>query len=283
MIKTGQFQSLKMLRQTSVGFFLGDEEGNEVLLPNKYCPEEFNQDESLEVFVYRDFEDRQIATNLIPKITLHQFAFLQVKSIEPMGAFLDWGLEKELLVPFKEQRMPMESGRWYVVYLDLDEQTDRLFASNKIENHLQNQELELQAGDRVDLVIYQKTDLGFSVIINHQHKGLIYHNEIFKKIKIGDQLEGYIKTIREDHKIDVTLQPTGFLKTRDRNAGIILEKLKEADGLIFVSDKSSPEEIYQFFGMSKKAYKNAVGSLYKEKIIGIEATHIFLTNESSGT
>lgn len=278
MIETGKYQTLKMLRETGVGFYLGDDGGEEVLLPNKYCPDTFKQDEALEVFIYRDHEDRKIATNLTPGILLHEFAFLKVKSVEPTGAFLDWGLEKDLLVPFKEQRMPMEANRWYVVYMNLDPKTDRLYASNKIESRLQNQELTVQEGDGVDLVVFQKTNLGYNVIINHLHKGLIYHNEIFKKIHIGDRLKGFIKSIREDHKIDVSLQPTGYLHTKDRNVEIIMEKLEEADGVLFVSDKSTPDEIYKIFGMSKKAFKKAVGALYKQKRIGMESTHIFLVS-----
>lgn len=276
MIETGKYKTLKMLRQTGVGFYLGDEDGEDVLLPNKYCPEQFVQDGEIRVFIYRDHEDRKIATNIIPKIHLNEFALLQVTSVEPVGAFMDWGMEKELMVPFKEQRMPMEEDRWYVVYMDLDPKTDRLFASNKIENHLQNEELSVQEGDQVDLIAFQKTDLGYSVIINSQHKGLIYHNEIFRTIKIGDRLPGYIKTIREDNKIDVSLQPTGYLNTKDPNCELIMSQLAESDGILFVSDKSTPEEIYSVFGMSKKAYKKAIGALYKEKKIGIEPSHIFL-------
>lgn len=278
MIEIGKFQKLKMLRQTSVGFYLGDEEGNEVLLPNKYCPNPFTQDAEIEVFIYRDHEDRKIATNLTPAIRLNEFGFLKVTAVEPVGAFLSWGLEKELLVPFKEQRKPMEEGRWYVVYMTLDEKTDRLFASNKIDNYLQNEQLTVQEGSPVDLLIYKETDLGYSVIINHMHKGVIYHNEIFKEIRIGDRMKGYIKKIREDQKIDVTLQPQGYLQTIDPNSELIMNLLKESDGVLFVSDKSSSEEIQEIFGISKKAFKKALGALYKEKKIGIEPSHIFLTN-----
>lgn len=278
MIAIGKFQKFKILRQTSPGFYLGDEEGNEVLLPNKYCPEHFTQDAEIEVFIYRDHEDRKIATTLTPAIRLNEFGFLKVAAVGPVGAFLDWGLEKELLVPFKEQRLPMEEGRWYVVYLALDEKTDRLYASNKIDNYLQNEHLTVQEGSPVDLLIYQKTDLGFSVIINHLHKGVIYHNEIFREIRIGDRMKGYIKKIREDQKIDVTLQPEGYLQTIDPNCTMIMDHLKESDGILFISDKSSSKEIQDIFGISKKAFKKALGALYKEKKIGIEPSHIFLAN-----
>jgi predicted RNA-binding protein (virulence factor B family) len=270
MIEVGKFNNLRMLRETTVGIYLGDVTGEDILLPNKYCPENFVQDEEIEVFVYRDYADRKIATNLIPKIFLHEFALLQVNSIEQVGTFMDWGLEKDLMVPFSEQKQRMEEGRWYIVFLDLDTETDRLFASNKLEKYLQNKQLTISEGDEVELLIMQKTDLGYSAIINNRHKGLLYDSEVFTKLNIGEKKTGYIKKIREDNKIDLTLQAPGYEKSNDANAEKIFEVLKDHQGFIAANDKSTPEEISALFGMSKKSFKKAIGALYKEKKITIE-------------
>jgi len=271
MIEVGKYNELEILRDTSVGLYLGDEAQEEdVLLPNKYCPKDFKIGDKLDVFVYRDYEDRKIATNLTPKIFLNEFAFLKVVSVSNVGAFLDWGLEKDLMVPFKEQRQKMEEGRWYVVYLDLDERTDRLFASNKIEHYLQNHELTVEIKQEVDIMVMQKTDLGYSVIVNGQHKGLVYKNEVFKTLKVGDSLKGYVKEIREDNKLDISLQPIGYEQFNDVNVDKVYRFLMEQDGYMILTDKSSPEEIYDTFNMSKKAFKKAVGALYKDRRISIE-------------
>ncbi|PKP17114.1 MAG: GntR family transcriptional regulator [Bacteroidetes bacterium HGW-Bacteroidetes-21] len=268
MIEIGKYNDLKILRQTSVGLYLGD--GTEdVLLPNKYCPEKFEIDDVLSVFVYLDYAERKIATNITPKINLHEFALLQVSAVTEFGAFMDWGLEKELLVPFKEQNMRLEEGRWYIVYLDLDTQTDRLYATNKIEKRLQNDVLTVAEKDEVDLVIYQKTDMGYTVIVNHQHKGLVFENEIFRELRVGDKLKGYIRNIREDNKLDISLSPIGYERAVDEHCDIVFKKLAANQGFMNVTDKTSPEEIYLHFGMSKKAFKKAIGSLYKDRVIEI--------------
>ena len=277
MIPIGQHQDLTILRHTTVGLFLGDEEGDEdVLLPNKYCPQNFEIGEKINVFVYRDHEERIIATNLQPKILLHQFALLRVTSVSNIGAFLDWGLEKELLVPFREQRQKMEEGRWYIVYLDLDKKTDRLYATNKIEKRLKNEPLTVKEGETVDLIVMKKTDLGFSVIVNQQHEGLIFDSDIFTKLNIGDKIKGYVKQIRDDNKIDISLQPIGFENFNDPNCELILNKLKAQKGFLPITDKSTPEEIYSKFGVSKKAYKKAIGTLYKQRKIILQPDGIKL-------
>lgn len=277
MIPIGQHQDLTILRHTTVGLFLGDEEGDEdVLLPNKYCPQNFEIGDKINVFVYRDHEERIIATNLKPKILLHQFALLRVTSVSNIGAFLDWGLEKELLVPFREQRQKMEEGRWYIVYLDLDEKTDRLYATNKIEKRLKNDQLTVIEGEAVDLIVMKKTDLGFSVIVNQLHEGLIFDSDIFTKLNIGDKIKGYVKQIRDDNKIDVSLQPIGFENFNDPNCELILSKLKAQKGFFSITDKSTPEEIYSKFGISKKAFKKAIGTLYKQRKIILQPEGIKL-------
>ncbi len=276
MIEIGKYNKLKILRRTPFGIYLGDDSGEDVLLPFKYCPEKFKMGETLEVFVYLDHNEMKIATSIKPKIVLHEFAILKVKDVSDVGAFMDWGLEKDLFVPFREQRQRMEEGRSYIVYLDVDKNTDRLYASNQIAKILQNDQIELSNGDEVDLVILKQSDLGYNVIVNHKHRGLIYENEIFRKLKIGERLKGYVKQIREDQKIDISLQPIGYEKSNDLNTQLIIDTLKENDGFLGITDKSSPEEINIQLGISKKAFKKSVGFLYKERKITIESDGIYL-------
>jgi len=277
MIEIGKYNNLRILRRTPFGLYLGDESGNDVLLPTKYCPNKFELGDEMKVFVYLDHNEKEIATNIIPKILLHEFAMLQVKDVADVGAFMDWGMVKDLFVPFKEQRQRMEEGRWYIVYLDIDRNTDRLYASNQIDKILQNEDINLTAGEKVDLLVLKETDLGFTVIVNNQHKGLIYENEIFKPLNIGDKLIGYVKNIREDNKIDISLQPIGFENFNDVNTELILQKLIENEGFLAITDKSTPDEIYSTFGISKKAFKKSLGSLYKQRKISIEPNGIKIT------
>lgn len=279
MIPIGKNQDLTILRHTSVGLYLGDESGEDVLLPNKYCPEKFTIGEKLNVFVYRDYEERKIATNLRPKILMHQFALLRVTSVSHVGAFMDWGLEKELLVPFREQRQKMDVGRWYIVYLDLDKETDRLYATNKIEKRLQNKMLTATEGDAVDVLVMKKTDLGFSVIVNQQHEGLIFESDVFSALNIGDKVIGYVKQIRDDNKLDISLHPIGFKNFNDPNCDRVLKCLKTHKGFLPIADKSTPEEIHKQFGISKKAYKKAIGTLYKQRKIMLHPDGIELISD----
>ena len=276
MIEIGRYNKLKILRQASVGLYLGDVSGEDVLLPHKYCPKNFKIEDEVEVFVYRDHEERKIATNLTPKIHLNEFALLQVTAVTDVGAFLDWGMEKELFVPFMEQKQKMKEGRWYIVYLDLDTKTDRLYASNKIDKHLENDMLTIKEKEEVELLVLQKTDLGFTVIVNNRHKGLLFNNEIFRELNIGDKLKGFVKKIREDNKIDISLQAIGYNKFIDTNSDLIYRALLENDGFLAVTDKTSPDEIYLQFGMSKKAFKRTLGALFKQKKIKIQPNGIKL-------
>lgn len=260
-IEIGKYNELEIVRESSVGLYLGDKEGEDILLPNKYCPSAFKIYDVLKVFVYKDYANRKVAVTLTPKILLYQFAFLQVNAVSKVGAFMDWGMEKDLLVPFGEQRQRMEEGRWYIVYLDLDTETDRLYASNKIEQRLQNDDLAVAEGDKVDVMVMHKSDIGYSVIVNNNHKGLVFDNEIFTDLNIGDKLTGYVKKIREDNKLDISLQPIGYLNFNDANSKIIYDALVESEGFIEVTDKSSPDEINFRFGISKKAFKKALGAL----------------------
>jgi len=279
MIEQGKHIELKVAKRATFGLYLADESGEEVLLPNKYCSDEMTPGDTIEVFVYKDSEGRKVATTLTPKIFINEFALLKVTAVTGVGAFLDWGLEKELMVPFREQKQKLEMGRWYIVYLDLDKKSDRLYASNRVERFLQNDQISVKEGDEVALVVLQKTDLGYSVIINHAHKGLIFDNEIFQEIRVGDRLNAYVKKIRDDQKIDISIQPIGFRKFNDSNSELIFKTLVENDGFLAVTDKSSPDEIYTQFGISKKAFKKSLGALYKQKKVDIQPDGIKLIVE----
>ena len=273
MINLGKLNTLTILRDTSVGLFLGDTDGRDILLPNKYVPESYEIGSELTVFCYLDYDERPVATTLEPEIMIGEFQLLQVIEVNEYGAFLDWGLEKHLLVPFREQRTKMKEGQWYVVHCYLDERTDRLVASNKLDNFLSNDELTVKESDVVELVVTRLTDLGWEVIINNKHKGLVYANEIFKKIAVGDTIKGVIKKIRPDNKIDVSLQPLGE-KILEPAATKIYETLMAHGGFMGLHDKSDPEDIKEELQMSKKTFKKGIGTLYKARKIEIRADGI---------
>ncbi len=274
MITLGTYNTLEILRDTSVGLFLGDGEGNDILLPNKYVPENYEIGQELKVFCYLDHSERPVATSLEPDILVNEFQLLKVVEVNEFGAFMDWGLEKHLLVPFREQRDKMQEGHWYVVYCYLDQQSNRLVGSNKIDRFLSNDTLSVKEDDVVDLLVSRKTELGYEVIINNLHKGLVYNNEIFKSISIGDNTKGVIKKIRPDHKIDVSLQPLGE-KILEPAANKIYEQLMAHGGFLGLHDKSDPELIKEELQMSKKVFKKGIGTLYKARKIEIKNDGIY--------
>lgn len=274
MIEIGQYNTLKIIRDTSVGLFLSD--GNtDVLLPNKYVPKRFEIEDEINVFIYLDHEERLTATTLKPYVKRDEFAYLQVSYINQYGAFLNWGLEKDLFVPFKEQARKMEEGKRYLVYAYLDEKTNRLVASSKLNQFLEYENIELELGEEVDLIVSHITELGINVIINFKYKGLLYKDEVFENLTPGKKLKGYIKNIREDKKIDVSLTLPG-LEGIEENAQVVLEELKASNGFLRLTDNSHPEEIKTVLKMSKKAFKKAIGNLYKQKIISIKEDGIYL-------
>jgi uncharacterized protein len=275
MLFIGKYNYLTIERVTSVGMFLSDVEGEEVLLPNQYITDDMQVDDQIKVFVYLDSEDRPVATTQTPKIVRNEFAFLEVKDVSEYGAFLDWGLIKDLFVPFREQTKPMEIGEWHVVFLYLDQKTQRLLASSKIDKFFESERLTVGEGDEVDLLVYQKTDLGYNAVVNQYHKGLIYANEVFQPINIGDSLKGYVKKIREENKLDISLQKTGY-EVVEPVAKQILEELQKGKGFLNLSDSSSPEEIYQKLKISKKVFKKAIGGLYRQGMIRISEDGIYL-------
>jgi uncharacterized protein len=275
MIRIGEYNKLVVSRGSQLGFFLVDELGEEVLLYQKYAPKTINIGDEMEVFVYTDSEDRPIATAQKPLVQVDSFAFLRVVDVSPFGAFLDWGLDKDLLVPMKEQVKQMVLGKYYVVFVTLDESSQRLIASTKISNFLDNESHELKHNQEVDLIVFEETETGYFVIINLHHKGLIYKNEIYTKIAIGDEIKGYIKQVKEGNLIDVSLQKIGF-ENIDINSKLILDLLSKNGGRLNLHDNSSPEEIQKMLKMSKKTFKKAVGVLYRQKMIILEDKQIVL-------
>ena len=284
MIEIGKYNTLTILRDTKVGLFLGnpqeDPEGiNDILLPNKYVPNNFEIGDDLTVFVYLDHEERPVATTIEPYILLNEFALLRVNYVNKIGAFLDWGMEKDIFVPFKEQARPMEKGKRYLVYLYLDEKTNRLVASSKTNQFLNYDQLTVEKGEEVNLIVSHITEIGINVIINEKHKGLIYKDEVYDdSIRTGDRLRGYIKTIRTDNKIDVSLQIQGY-QSIEPNAQLILGELKASRGFLRLTDNSHPEDIKTVLKMSKKTFKKAIGALYREKVIEIKEDGIYLIKE----
>lgn len=278
MLFIGKYNYLTIERVTSVGMFLSDVEGEEVLLPNQYITDDMQVGDQIKVFVYLDSEDRPVATTQTPKIIRNEFAFLEVTDVSEYGAFLDWGLIKDLFVPFREQAKPMEIGEWHVVFLYLDQKSQRLLASAKIDKFLESERLTVQEGDEVDLLVWQKTDLGYNVVVNQYHKGLIYANEVFQPLEIGDSLKGYVKKIREENKLDISLQKTGY-EVVEPVAKQILEEVKKGKGFLNLSDNSSPDDIYNRLKISKKVFKKAIGGLYKQGIIRITEDGIYLTEK----
>jgi predicted RNA-binding protein (virulence factor B family) len=278
MIKTGEINTLKVVRRAEQGYYLEDEEENDVLLPNNTAPEGLQFGDMIEVFIYRDSDDRIIATTEKPLAMTGEFACLEVVGTSQIGAFLDWGLAKDLFVPFREQKSRMQDGRNYIVYVYLDNDSDRVVASSKIERFLNKLPQNYVSGQSVDLTIYEETELGFKAIINKTHTGILYENEVFQALRIGQEVKGFIKKIREDGKIDLSLQRPGQEKA-DSVQEALLQKLQEKGGFLPVNDHTQPEVIYAMFGFSKKNFKKAAGALYKKKIISIENEGIRLVIE----
>lgn len=273
-MQIGEYNTLEILRSTKVGLFLGDGT-NDVLLPNKYVPKEFQIGDSLTVFVYLDHEERPVATTLKPYIKLNEFAHLKVNYINKFGAFLNWGLEKDLFVPFKEQARPMEEGKRYLVYCFMDEKTNRLVASSKTQQFLDKEEANYTNGEEVDLIISHISDAGINVIINEKHRGLAYANEVYGDIKPGLRMKGYIKQVRPDGKLDVSLRKLG-VEAIEPSAQVILDELQANKGFLGLHDNSHPEDIKTVLKMSKKTFKKAIGTLYKQQLIEIKDDGIYL-------
>lgn len=276
MIKVGQFNSLKVLRLVEIGAYLDNgEEG--ILIPKRFLPRDVQQGELLDVFIYHDSEGRIIATTQKPLAMAGEVARLRVVSVTLQGAFLDWGLMKDLFVPKSKQLTGMRVGGEYLVMVYIDEQTGRIAATEKIDPFLQNDLLSVKELDPVDIVLYRRSDIGYVVIINNQHTGVLHFNEIYREVREGDKFKGYVKRIYPDNKIDVVLGTSGYKRVEEETDKII-RLLKENEGYLPYHDKSEPEEIYEFFGMSKKTFKMATGNLYKKKLIVFTQTGIKLAD-----
>ena len=271
----GKVNPLKVVKVVDFGVYLDGGSDGEILLPKRYVPEVCELDDTLSVFIYNDSEDRLIATTEKPYVMVGEFAALEVVEVNEVGAFLDWGLMKNLMVPFREQKIKMEEGRRYPVFVFVDFDSKRITASAKIEKFVDESKPELEVGQEVDLLIYKKTDMGWKAVINQQYTGVLYDNEIFKEIHTGETLKGFVKQIRPDDKIDLMLQKAGFEKIDDF-ALKLHALLKEADGFLPFTDKSQADDIYEAFGISKKTFKKAVGDLYKKRQILLEPDGIRL-------
>ncbi len=276
MIVVGEMNLLRADRKTLNGIYLVDDrDGAEVLLPNKYIPEDLELGDEIDVFVHHDSENRPIATTLTPKLKVDGFAFLEAKQMTKVGVFMETGLAKDLLIPPPLMAKPMSVGQTYLVYTFKDKVSGRLVGTTKIREYLKYDHITVKSGEEVDLMVYDSTNLGYKVVINEKHEGLLYHNEVFQPVKIGDTLKGFIKTIREGNKIDVRLQRSG-VKNIEPSAQKILDKLKASKGVLRLNDNSSPEDITAELQMSKKAFKKAIGSLYKQRLIRIAGDGIHL-------
>lgn len=265
-IELGKFNHLEVVKLVDFGVYLDGEESGEILLPTRYVPSNCEIGDILNVFLYLDSEERLIATTLTPYVQVGQFAYLEVAWINEYGAFLNWGLMKDLFVPFSEQKMKMQVGRSYIIYAYLDEESYRIVATAKIDKYLSKEAPDYQPGQEVDILIWQKTDLGFKAIIENEYPGLIYDNEVFQDVRTGMQMKAYVKQVRDDGKIDIMLQKSGMARVGDFSDRL-LQYIKDEGGRIGINDKSDADLIYDTFGVSKKTFKKAVGDLYKKRLI----------------
>lgn len=272
----GQYNKLTINRFVPPGAYLVNDEDDEVLLPNKYVKEAFEVGDELEVFIYKDHEERLVAVTDKPFIELYGFAYLRCTDVNHNGAFVDWGMEKQLMIPYAEQATKMEEGKNYIVYLGIDDATQRLYGSTKVQKYLDNDHILIENGQEVDLLVTGYSDLGCKVIINDTYEGLIFKNQIIKHLTVGTYTKGFVKFIRADGKIDVVLERQGRQKVED-HGGQILEYLKQNNGISKVTEKSNPEEIRAVYGMSKKTFKQVLGDLYKQRKILLSDTEIKLS------
>ncbi|MBR1595796.1 MAG: GntR family transcriptional regulator [Phocaeicola sp.] len=277
-IELGKYNQLEVVKEVDFGLYLDGGDDGEILLPSRYVPEGTKVGDMLNVFIYLDNEERLVATTLDPYAQVGQFAYLEVAWVNQYGAFLNWGLMKDLFVPFREQKLKMQVGRKYIVHVHLDEESYRIMASAKVEHFLSDEKPEYNAGEEVDILIWQRTDLGYKAIIDNKFSGLLYENEIFQPISVGMQMKAFIKQVREDGKIDLELQQGGMKKVKDFS-DTLLAYIKEQRGFIRFTDKSDAEQIYNTFGVSKKTFKKAVGDLYKQRLIVLEPNGIYLVRK----
>jgi len=275
-MELGTYNELEISRKTEDGFILSDENNVEVFLSAAEGDVTWEIGKKLNVFVYEGFLGKKKATLKTPKIQLNQFSYLPVSSIEDIGVFVDWGMEKHLLIPPKQEGQRMYEDESHIIFMYKDKMSGKIYGSNKIEKRLSNEVLTVEEGDEVDLLVQRESDLGYVVIVNHKHRGLVFENDIFQELKEGDQLKGFVKKIQPENRLDISIRPMGYRNAITPDSKVILEALKEADGFLPLTDKSPPDLIMVELNLSKKAFKRAVGALYKSKKIEIKDSGIHL-------
>ena len=277
-VSLGQYNLLRVIKKVEFGIYLDGGKHGDILLPRQYTNDNTDLGDSIEVFIYLDSEDRIVATTLKPKAVVGECAYLKVVQVNRIGAFMDWGLPKDLLVPFSQQQKPMQKGYSYAVYVYVDEPTERIAASSRLEDFMGDAPGQLSPDQAVDLMIYAKSDLGFKAVVDGRYLGQLFENEVFRPLHYGEKLPGFIKRVRTDGKIDLILQQVTSL-TRSSLAVAILRHLSENNGVSTLTDKSPPEHIYSAYSVSKAAYKKALGALYKSRQIKIEKHRITLVQQ----
>ena len=278
MIQNGRWQTLKFNQKSPHGWYLIDRVGEEVLLPNKYVPEKIIVGQETNVFVYRDSEERLVATYIKPLIELNTYAILDIVAVSPFGAFADWGMEKNLFIPFKEQHQKLKEGDYSIVYMYLDEVTDRLVGSARVNRWLDPNTPEYKKGQKVSAMVYYENEVGYQVIIEQRYRGIIYTNEVFEPLSIGDRIQGYVRQIREGGLVDLSYTPLGRSKISSYQERILRE-INSNGGFLALNDKAEPEEIQKMLQMSKKSFKEAIGGLYRDRMIDFYRNGIRLIAE----
>ena len=274
-VKLGKYNQLEIVKKVDFGVYLNGGDDGEILLPSRYVPEGCQPGDVLNVFIYLDNEERLIATTLEPLVQVGEFACLEVAWVNEYGAFLDWGLMKDLFVPFREQKMKMQKGRKYVIHAHVDEESYRIMGSAKVERYISKEVPSYQVGEELEVLVWQRTDLGYKVIVENKYSGMLYRNEVFQSLEPGMKLQAYVKQVREDGKIDMSLHKGGAKKI-DSFVDTLYDYIKEHDGYTSLHDKSDAEDIYATFGVSKKVFKKAVGDLYKKRLVVLEENGIRL-------
>ncbi len=275
-MEIGKYNNLKVVKSVDFGVYMDGGEAGEILMPKRYVPEGTRLGDELRCFVYQDAEARLLATTERPYATVGEFASLKINAVNNVGAFADWGVSKELLIPHREQKGDMEVGRRYIVYIYFDQVSQRIVGTERIEKYLNNTPPEYKPGEEVDVLVERRTPLGYRVIINNTHTGLIYNNQIFRTVQIGHHMRAYVKTVREDDKIDLSLQPLGYRRMVDEVEASILKALHLNNGFLALSDNSDPEAITAILQCSKKSFKKAAGALYKQGRIRITDEGLYL-------
>ncbi len=277
-IQLGKYNQLEVVKEVDFGMYLNGDEDGEILLPKRYVPEGCKPGDVLNVFIYLDMDERLVATTLEPYVQVGEFACLEVAWVNQFGAFLDWGLMKDLFVPFREQKAKMQKGGRYVVHVHLDDESYRIVASAKVERFLSKEQPSYLPGEEVHVLVWQQTELGYKVIVDNRFSGMLYHNEIFQPLEVGMQMNAFVKHVREDGKIDLVLQKGGAKRVEDFSE-VLLRFIKDNGGYTSINDKTDAEIIYHTFGVSKKTFKKAVGDLYKKRMVTLEDDGIHLVKE----